>query len=315
MASQSLPCFYHPSTVIYLDDNPRFIDELLFNIELGVSHSKTFTHPQEALKALQKEEVINPAAKCLISKPDTDAHKPSEFSQAIQFAPLVSYIENKENENLTSVFVLDYAMPGMTGVELCQKLKSKPFKKILITGQADYDIAVDAFNKGIINRFIMKNDKDFFAKLNQMIGELQQEYFLDLSLAITESIKHTNSAYPLPSTVNARVDMELKRLNCISYCVLDGTGSLCLIDREGRQYLLLIRTPADLQHYIDALSADTKDSDLLHQLQSNEVIPYFGQDDDFWTVKTDDWPQYFYPATIIQAENTYLMTLVEKKIV
>jgi len=52
----------------------------------------------------------------------------------------------------------DYLMPGMTGLELLREVaRAVPLtRRILITGYADLDQAIDAFNEGVIHRFIRK---------------------------------------------------------------------------------------------------------------------------------------------------------------
>ena len=64
-----------------------------------------------------------------------------------------------------SVIVSDNMMPGMTGVELLQQAKavSPESVRILITGHADLQSAVDAINKGEVYRFLTKpwDDEEF----------------------------------------------------------------------------------------------------------------------------------------------------------
>jgi 1,4-dihydroxy-2-naphthoyl-CoA synthase len=47
-------------------------------------------------------------------------------------------------------------IPGMDGFRFCFARKDKNIQKILLTGAADEEIAIDAFNTGCINRFLRK---------------------------------------------------------------------------------------------------------------------------------------------------------------
>lgn len=57
-----------------------------------------------------------------------------------------------------ALIISDYRMPGMNGIELLSQVhqKSPDVTRILLTGAADLDMALDAINKGHIFRFLLK---------------------------------------------------------------------------------------------------------------------------------------------------------------
>jgi len=57
-----------------------------------------------------------------------------------------------------AVIVSDYHMPGMNGIELLEKVRenSPDLTRILLTGAADLEMALDAVNRGNIFRFLLK---------------------------------------------------------------------------------------------------------------------------------------------------------------
>lgn len=57
-----------------------------------------------------------------------------------------------------AVIVSDYRMPGMNGIELLTQVHNNypDVTRILLTGAADLDMALDAINKGHIFRFLLK---------------------------------------------------------------------------------------------------------------------------------------------------------------
>lgn len=57
-----------------------------------------------------------------------------------------------------ALIISDYRMPGMNGIELLSQVhKTSPdVTRILLTGAADLDMALDAINKGHIYRFLLK---------------------------------------------------------------------------------------------------------------------------------------------------------------
>ena len=71
------------------------------------------------------------------------------------------HIYNKERFGETSVVVVDFAMPQMNGEEFCRKLgqlKGNSVKIIMLTGEADEEMAVRLFNAGVIDKFLRKGN-------------------------------------------------------------------------------------------------------------------------------------------------------------
>jgi CheY-like chemotaxis protein len=63
---------------------------------------------------------------------------------------MVHMIYEPSRFNNIAVLVVDYSMPTINGIEFCKQLGDKHVYKILLTAEADSDIAINAFNDGII---------------------------------------------------------------------------------------------------------------------------------------------------------------------
>ena len=65
-------------------------------------------------------------------------------------------LEILENNGPFSVVISDYQMPDMNGVEFLIKVKEKSpdTTRVILTGQADMQAAIDAINQGNIFRFL-----------------------------------------------------------------------------------------------------------------------------------------------------------------
>lgn len=106
-----------------------------------------------------------------------------------------------------SVVIADLKMPGIDGVNFLEKVKkiSPITTRIMLTGNAELDVAIDAINKGYIFKFLTKPclKKDLLNTINQAItnykNALKQQ---------TESITD-----PLTGLWNRRyIDKELSRI-------------------------------------------------------------------------------------------------------
>jgi CheY-like chemotaxis protein len=98
-------------------------------------------------------------------------------------------VHNEHRFEQVSVVVVDYDMPEIDGLEFCRNLKNKAIKKILLTGKADEQTAVRAFNEKTIDRFIRKQDDDVMARLNRAIAELQREHFDQIEHMLADALR------------------------------------------------------------------------------------------------------------------------------
>ena len=67
-------------------------------------------------------------------------------------------LETVKSTHDLALIVSDYHMPGMNGIELLEQMRknSPDVTRILLTGAADLEMALDAVNKGHIFRFLLK---------------------------------------------------------------------------------------------------------------------------------------------------------------
>ena len=93
--------------------------------------------------------------------------------------------------NSIRVFATDYSMPLMNGVQVLEQIAPWVGSRILLTGQADEQLAVKAFNAGLIDRFIPKQSPDLitdlqttiWSHLRKPITQLEQIWHQTLSAA------------------------------------------------------------------------------------------------------------------------------------
>ena len=127
--------------------------------------------PQEAGSILfvDDEENILRSLKRLFMDEDCEVFTASSGEDALKVL--------KENKEIC-VIVSDQRMPGMTGVDFLEKSRkiSPGSIRILLTGYADINAAVDAINRGGTFRYITKPWKD--EELFQTVKGALQNYFL-----------------------------------------------------------------------------------------------------------------------------------------
>jgi CheY-like chemotaxis protein len=186
-------------------------------------------------------------------------------------------IYNPERFSIPSVIVLDYSMPEMNGLEFCASLTNPYLKKILLTGQADTELAVQAFNAGLIDQFISKKDQNLERKLNQSIATLQQHYFNRSFKLISDPIIASGRSRFITNPQFIQYFNGIREQNSITeYYLLDEPYSgFLLLDTKGELSLLLILAEEKMQNHIEKSRSNGAPPQLLQHLQDGTMIPLF----------------------------------------
>ena len=190
---KNLTLFAHPTTILIVDDDPVY----LRNLALALSSRwavRTTSSPKRAIEFMRA------------------ANEPVfTLEQAYR------RVFDPHRFKTPAILVADYDMPEMNGLELCDALRDASVETILLTGKADKKTAVNAFNEGLISRFLNKQTPDVLQFLTQYFSELNQEFFTKrYSYSIHETRHETDGVeflrdrafiktflYPAPSGLSA----------------------------------------------------------------------------------------------------------------
>jgi CheY-like chemotaxis protein len=163
----SFPLFRRPGTVVFLDDDPDYL-EMLALVLPRQWHVKLFLRPLECINYLQQEPPFWEA----------DAWNQQQLVEQWRAGkPLIPQVlaywsKYSERYALTRVCVFDYSMPAMDGLTALSELVDWPGSRVLLTGQADEQVAVRAFNRGLIDQFIAKQTPDISKRLIEAVQHL-----------------------------------------------------------------------------------------------------------------------------------------------
>jgi len=163
----SFPLFHRPGSVIFLDDDLDYL-EMLALVLPRHWHIKLFSRPVQCINYLQQEPPFWEA----------DAWNQQQLvDHWREGRPLIPQIlgywsKYTERFALTRVCVVDYSMPAMDGLQVLGELVEWPGSRVLLTGQADEQVAVQAFNRGLIDQFIPKQTPDISRRLVDAVEHL-----------------------------------------------------------------------------------------------------------------------------------------------
>jgi CheY-like chemotaxis protein len=303
-----------------VDDDLKFAKS--FSLWLDQSYPcKEFTKPHEALnyiKALAHNPFIN---HCVMQSEELDA---DERNVKVNIRAIHQEVFNQERYKELSVVVVDYNMPEMNGIEFCRQLAGIPnIKKLMLTGEADNSIAVEAFNNGLIDKFI-KKDSNSSMSLHQnvlnAVYELQLKYFLDLSRPVIDSMR--NSPEKMPACFN---DPEfaswlyefLKQHKFVEFYLIENQANFLLLTKHGKLSWLVVRDKkemADIVQFIDDMIDDKPseaEQNIINAVRSHKAVPFFYSEKDYQAA-VQDWGKYMHPCTELKTgRNTYYYSLIE----
>jgi CheY-like chemotaxis protein len=313
MEHQHIPCCYHPTTVVFVDDDSRLLTSLCF--KLGRKYAcKPYINPLEALKFFTEDYRAKPFTdRCLLQPEERYSN---QRNIRVDVKAIHQEIYNPKRFSEIAVIVVDYAMPGLNGLELCRKIKNhSAIKVILLTGEADEKIAIQAFNNGDINKFIRKDLPSYDDDLSAAIQELQRDYFMDLS----ETIINTLTKHPdYPATCLADpIFVELfnnlyTKHQLVEFYLLDAIGSFLFLDSSGKSSYLIVKNDEDMEAAIfDAENSDAVvPAPILQALKSKEKMLCLLTDNDF-AKNPSEWHHYVHTTNKIKGNETYYYAYIQ----
>lgn len=304
-------CCYYPTTTIAIDDDNDFLGVLTQN--LGIADCIPYLSPKNAIDTLISQNPFQRIHDRVIKgSRSADTHSlPEDQSITYNIRGLHEEIYSSDRFNDVSVIVVDYYMDELNGIEVCEALAKHPAKKILLTGGADKEnLAIDAFNKGVIHRFISKADAEFPNKLRQAVFACKEAYFRDLTASL---ISHLPSAstklYQYPPFVNFTRNLQ-DQLNAIEHYVVDGNGSSLMLDRNGHPSWLVIRSESDMRELEDIARDSDADGKLILDIADRIQMPFFFSNEDFQQ-PASDWDKLFYPSQKLPGVPDYFYSIFD----
>lgn len=322
MNKPDIACSYFPTQVVFVDDKPNYLTSLTGKLDRNLIY-KCFYDPDQALNFLNNKYQPNFLPKKWIKNfKEDEKYSQQGFSELsadqlayayihFELAAIWKQVFSTKRFDEISLIVVDYAMPSMNGVEFCRQLKQHPAKKIMLTGQASYELGVKALNEGIIDKFIIKDLKDFRAILNQSINELQFAYFQELSEPIVKSLMFSSKcALSEPAFIKI-FNKICQEHNIVEYYLVTDYGAFLMLDIHGNQYILAVTDQAEVDRLAFVAKENEGPKHIINALKNHKKFVFFFSERDEYSLPVDGWDNILHPATeLIGKNNTYYYHLI-----
>jgi CheY-like chemotaxis protein len=313
MNKHHVSCIYYPTTTLLIDDQPDFLERL--SVKLGESSPYLrYSDPQKALSYLQGKIKPSDTLQQVIGI-DTGSEHYSHHSTRLpvhyDLTPLYQKFYDPQRFSEISVLVVDYAMPGINGEQLCKALKGSPIKIIMLTGQADKEIAVRLFNEGLISKFILKKEPNLLEILTNSIADMQKDYFRDLTAPILKGlIADEESVLNDPEFITLFNEV-YQEASASSYALIDLSGSFLFLDDFASPTWLIIKTEEELEEITHELIDSDPYSPCLEFLKKREKIPYSPNFSGYFNSNDLTCKDHWYPANQLQGRKDYYYAIVK----
>lgn len=311
MNNLSVSPYYHPTTVVLVDDNLDFLSNLSLQLDAHVAY-RLFDSPEKALTHLNNNTRSRSLRERFFSTIDNNRFGlAAEPVLRLDLAAIQREVRNTQRFAETAVVIADYSMPQMSGIDFCKKIQNPYIKKILFTGVADENIAIRAFNEGIIDRFIRKSERDVYDDINTAITELQTAYIHATAHTVNEVLSLGNEdCLSDPEFVDFFQQLRAQHKFIEYYRATEPNGFL-LVDAEGHTARLITLTDDDLDLQSKVARSRGAPQALLDSLDSGTTVPYFSPSaDGFYHPECTSWSDNLHPSQILESNKRYHWALV-----
>ena len=302
-----IPCCFHPTRVILIDDDHEFFDNLHNSLSSDHASYQYFNNPEAAIHYLNEVYKPNPFPNRYIEAIDEDKWEHRRLDVNVWDTHHEVYRPERFEE--ISVVVVDHSMGDVTGIEVCRQITDPNIQKILLTGMTDQEIAIRAFNEGVIHHYIRKQDPDMAAQLNQAIESAQWRYFNKLSEVTLKAI--TSDDLVNPAIVDPNFQnffKELVKQHGFSEAYLcEAMGSYVFVTEDGTSHGLVVNNADQLEVSSESAEALNVDATLLEDLKNRKKMMAYHSRHGTFEPPAEEWQNHVYSPQILQGkrENYY----------
>lgn len=308
--------FYHPTSILVLDDDPLFLESLDFQFSEEVS-CQTFTRPDAALEHLRSQATQHPNfARFFREVSDMDLGteaRSGDLLLRLQLSELRSIIEDRAREQRVSVAIVDYDMPKMSGVEFSRAIRDLPIKVILLTGKAGLETAIGAFNEGVIDCFLQKQDSGVTYALRREIKRLQDQYFTEISAPIQSAL-----ALQKPSFFGDLTFLELfrevsERDGIVEHYISVTPPGVMMRDADGNESFLLISDAESASSQSEAAEVSGAPDDMVQLLRARKAHAWFPTQSGLYHPDyRAEWTRFIWPAQTLPGSSQWSYSLIRR---
>lgn len=300
----TVEAIFFPTKIILIDDDQDFLKAMCQHLSKNFQVD-IFNDVNKALDYIEKSQsdlaLINPENFINLEEQDLSDVR-------LDLNKIHAFSNNKEKYKLNTVIISDYEMPEMNGIALFERLSHIPAMKILLTGKADLTLALDAFNRCLVDKFLVKNTEKMPEEILMNIISCQHAFFQKKSYPI---LSHLN--IPYDSLLN-KIDfyfhfMSLIRDHDISeYYLIDVIGSFLLITKKEEKSYYICMLERQFDEYLDIAITSRASLKIIDDLKKRKQAPVFISEDDY-KLSAEHWEKIMHS---FEKKDDHYFCIIEK---
>ena len=254
-----LPVCKFPTTIVLVDDDDSLLETLTNNLEEQCL-IKAFSNPYEAQKYLNDN-----CSKDILKEKHINILSPSSLEEvviSVNYTNLSMEVNNLEKTHVVSTLIIDYDMPGINGLEICQSINDPNLIKILLSGNIRDKDVINAFNQGVIDGYIDKYNLNLTSCIMDVVETSEEHYFDKLSAFCAYAILLDKSRVSFLGTAQyiAFFKQLVKEHQIIEYYLIDSIGNYLLKSKNGGLLALYIGDEESFKAMLEVLPEGVPDS-------------------------------------------------------
>lgn len=263
----TISLFQRPGSILFLDDDPEYLDMLGMVIPAHWQ-VELYSRPSGFSERMHQEPAHWEADAALqLQMIDRWRHGQPLIPQVLRY-----WATQPSRYQLAKTCVVDYAMPGTNGLQVLDTLLDWPGSRVLLTGQADEQIAVQAFNNGLIDQFVPKQASDITRLLLGVLRKLAIAAHPRLNTLWRAVLRPAQqSMLQIPSVAQALQVYTEK--HWVEYVVLGEPFGLLGLDAEGRCHWLQLEPTAQLGDLAELAASAGLGLDVVRAIELGQRLP------------------------------------------
>lgn len=304
-----MPYLYsYPTTTLLVDDNENFLSTIMTS--LSDKHSCVIeSHPIKALELIKKNQLehnvhFNNQNK---HEPDDILAENNQISQITQTEEFITLSKSPNRHQEITTIILDHDMPGMDGFSFAYNLDKKDISIIMLTGVASHELAVEAFNRGIIDKFLLKDSPNLKLILSQHIEDAKHNFFYNQTRKLACNTPLYNILFSAEfSELFSKIIMDYK---IIEYYLLNSNGSYLLITEQNEPLVFSFMPELELNYYRDVVEGNHSEKILIDKLNTGYIPCFYNNE---INLPISGWSDYLHLADKLQINNAQYYYAIRK---
>ncbi len=310
---QTLPPYDHPTTCLIVDDDTMFLDSFAHRYGDAMLCA-TEANPKSAIQRLMAQAASqttpDPTARTPLAATPDGLAEDGETLFRVETSSIIQIARQLARFSHISAVIVDYAMPAMTGIDLFRSIKSLPVKKILLTGKVDDATAVSAFNEGLIDLFLVKQDARLSEKLPGEVRRLQHAYFAERTASISPVLQTDEAAFLRDPGVVAWLEQVAKEVRAIEHYLLTTTPGVMFVDANGKTTMAYVYSADRMRAQLEIAQHEGAPAALIDRLEAGATLLVCPSRTGYYEPRfASNWMRFVFDAIPATQNNPWRMTI------